>query len=331
MELKKHGRKRSFFRLFLFLALFSLSACQEIGDDVVAKIGEKEIYLEELNQADQFFQSIKQTIQDQRNQLEAGPYFEENSAEETGEDQAQEASEDLEGKRQVLDQLVYEEMIRQDPNLQITDLETRTQTLWEASIDHFGGEEGLLAQLNTYGITEQTYYQSLENQTLVEGHQEAFRAANPISNEKLEKYYDSHEDTRALVSYVEIGVPTSGVAEEIAKELASEESNFSLYEEEYNNDAYENTYVKKYENMGIMDDDLLNEELLLLEVGEVEVYYQEDLYHVVAVQEKTDDFLTLQDHLEDLVFQEEYGEYIQSLSRDLDVQIFYENVKNTSN
>lgn len=323
------SRRKIIFGIFsLLLFNLLLSACSVSDGGLVARVGDKEITAAQLVKEDLFFASLEKKQGEQelfnRDSSEEAESLEEADRQALEEVQAGRI---LERRSRVLDQLVYEEMIRQDRDLTVPDLTLRVDALWARAMERFDGQEGLEAQLRAYEMTVDQFRSSLSGQALQEAHRQAYRDANPISTKDLELYFEKEGARCFLVSYTDIGVPTRSGAEEIKDLVSQDPREVTGLTDQYENDVYENTFVVEREEVGIDDEDLPDQDILSQDPESVETYYGDDeLYHVILIRKKITEFASLRDHIEKLALDDRYETYIQSLSRQLEVQIFEENI-----
>ncbi len=290
--------KRSLRGLLIFGGLFLLAGCGGTSN-VVASLNDRIITREELDKADQLFSAVAQATED--------------------------ATDELTRKKEVLRQLVYEEVIQQDKSLSgyaaTADAQRRFTEIKEA----LGGDKGFQAQLKGFSVTEAELLQSLEKQALAAEHRRRYDELHPADDETLLKFFQKNPRKYSMVTYEDIMVPTRSEAADIRKELSGD-SEFAVLQERYNNDLFDSTSALRVEKTKVGDGVLFTEEILQQELNEPVIHYEEGRYHVVLVLERIDDFATLRDHIKACYLDQQYQSYIKTLCQDAHLRLYYDRI-----
>lgn len=297
-----------------------LAACTQAPEDAVAVVGEKPISTAALLREDAYYEKVL----NQGETYEAAPAvsLDEEAEAEALEEQRIRAQATLDRRREVLDQMVFDESLQQDTKIRPQGVTAKVDELYQEALDRFDGEEGLQAQLKAFGVTEVDYRAELEKEAYHLLHEEAYREYHPLSSEDLQKYYEGNREDMALVSYVDITVPTKSSADTVKATLTDDIGELAAIEEEYQNDIYDSTSVQEFQQIGAGDDRLVSRRILQQDLEAIEVYLVDELYHVIIVKDKVTDYTALVDHVRDRAYKDHYESYIQSLSRQLEVKVF---------
>lgn len=296
-----------------------LTACQRGPEDAVAIVGERPISTVALLQEDAYYEQVLGTSEDAD---EFAMSLDEEAQEEALQRERARSQERLDRRRQVLDQMVFDETIMQDNEIRPQGVTAKVDELYQDALDRFDGDQGLSAQLKAFGVSEADYRKQLEKEAYKLLHEEAYRSHYPLSNEDLSDYYDKNKDSVALVSYIDIAVPTKSSAEMVKETLTNDIGELASIEEDYANDIYDNTSVNHFQQLGAGDDQLVTRRILQQDVDAIQVYLVDELYHVIIVNDKVTEYEDLVEHVKDMAYKDHYQSYIQSLSRQLEVQVY---------
>ncbi|MDY6146828.1 MAG: hypothetical protein SPH80_04755 [Peptoniphilaceae bacterium] len=228
---------------------------------------------------------------------------------------------------ETVQQMVMEEQVRQDPLVHV-DSSERANELWTAALQRFGDEQGLMAQLESLGLTKEEYLQSIRNQAMVEAHKTEFIRQNSPSEEALKDFYRGNKKKCALLTFTKITVPTLSEAKEIRTQLKKDTGVISDYETRFNEDLFEKTSVTHHTDVGWGSPEAIDEDLFGQEAASIDLYYSKEsgLYSIVYMESRKDAFSDVHDQVRSLVEEQRYMDHIRTLAKDLHVHIYEENL-----
>lgn len=310
------------------LASFSLVACEDQGD-ILVKTRNKSLDREDFYREARYFLTVQEAAD-----LEEDPMDAQKDEAEEAEKKADREEEDLdrfkmeEAKKReeavalarnqdqaILQNLAYEELVREDPMTQSLDVNSRAKSLEKAALDRLGGEEGVQGRLNRLGLDRQTWEDSIYKQAMTQVHREAFEASHRPSDAELKSYAKRKGDKAGLVSFIDLTVPSREIAEDLQEELEKGEVILEDLDSRFNHDLFDQTAFAMVKRVGVKDPQVFSPEIFDQAVNTVALYYQDQVYHVVKVLEKKTDFPTIRDHVQDLYLDEAYLKYINKLAK----------------
>lgn len=302
-SLRKADRMKAL-SLFLLLLLM-LSACSG-PENVVAKVNKKPISLEEFEEADQIAKNI----------LPQKSYA----------DPEEKLIHERDRQKEVLQMLAWEAMIREDASSKGLDVDSASQKLWDQTMEEFGDEKSLKIQLDSLGISEIAFKSSLRREALIQVHRKKIAEELAPTEEELKKFYQKHQEKCALISYVQVSLPTHAEAKELAKSWKKDPSIIPDSEAKYNGDLFENTRFDQFSNVGIHDPRLADPEIFKQKKGTVNWYYSNNLYYVISMTERLTAFSDVESQVRSLYEEESYLNYMKKLAGKLHVHLYEKNL-----
>ncbi len=290
--------------LGVLLSLF-LTAC--IGPkDAVATVDKVPISLQEFETADQIAQAVlpKESYSDPDEERKAA----------------------RSRQKEVLQMLVWEAIVREDASNSGLDVEKPYQDLWKKTMDDFGDLKSLEVQLQSLGISEASFKSSLRREAMLDAHRKKIAKDMAPGKEDLEKFYQKNKDKCALISYIQVSLPTHAEAQELAKSWKKDPSTIPDSEAKYNGDLFENTRYDQFSNVGIHDPRLVDPDIFKQEKGEVNWTYSNGLYYVITVTERLSAFSDVESQVRTLYEEENYLNYMKKLAGKYHVHLYENNL-----
>lgn len=293
------SKSRSLRMLLILAFVFFLAGCGGTSN-VVASLNDRIITQEELDKADQLFSAVAKATGDETDELTR--------------------------KKEVLRQMVYEEVIQQDKSLSGYSATAEAQQRFVEIKESLGGDKGFQAQLKGFSVTEADLLQSLEKQAISGEHRRRYDELHPVDDETLLKFFQANPRKYSMVTYEDIMVPTRSEATDIKKGLTGDPAEFAALQERYNNDLFDSTSALRVEQAKAGDGVLFTEEILQQELNEPVIHYEEGRYHVVLVLERTEDFAALRDHVKACYLHQQYQDYIRTLCQDAHLRLYFDRI-----
>ena len=299
----KHAPKA---RVFLLLLMGLLLVSCGAPRDAVAKVGKTPIQVQEFEEADQIARAVlpRETYTDPEDEQKASRAR----------------------QKQVLQMLVWEAMIREDASNKGMDVEKPYQDLWNKTLDEFGDLKSLEVQLRSLGISEVSFKNSLRRQAMVETHRKKIAKVLAPSKEDLEKFYQKNQEKCALISYIQVSLPTRAEAQDLAKSWKKDPSSIPDSEAKYNGDLFENTRYDQFSSVGLNDPRLADPEIFKQEKESVNWYYSNDLYYVIYVNDRRTAFSEVEPQVRTLYEEDAYLKYMKNLAGKLHVHLYEKNL-----
>jgi len=224
-------------------------------------------------------------------------------------------------RERLVDQLALELLIRHDPLFDPTAVQRQADALYADAVKRFGGEKSLTNQLDAYQVSGERFRASLYNQAMTTWHAEQFALTHPISASDRENYYNRHRKEAVLLNFTEIVVPTRTEAKALVKQIAEQPEEIGNLAEKYNNDPFDHTSVTNHERVGLGDDALISDELLDMALSDADYFFADGRYHVIYITHRHDRFEELTAHIDRLLMNRRYKDYLDQLAMDQGLQI----------
>ena len=284
----------------LGLGLLFLSACS--APDVVASLDGKTILtteglIEQAKAMDLCLHEGKATLADQTDQDKNRFY------------------------KDVARQMMTDALIAKDEAL-VTNSDKLFADAWSEAVQRFGGEKGLLAQLQNYHISKEYFSDSLRSVARQKAHRTAFYTAHPVTEDAVKAYFEKHKKESALLTYSQVTVPTRSEAKEIVQKLKNSPKEIAEYESVVNNDLFEQTTFHRYTDIGYDDPDVVDTDIFTQPLGSVAFYYDasREIYAVVYLEGRKDAYKDVKKAVQNKVQEQQYLEYLNALAKKYDLR-----------
>lgn len=295
---------------FMVAILMFTTACNKGPEGVVAKVNDAEISQEEFDR-DYAAQANNAILMSNNADI----------LEETT-DQNPQVTMGQEIRRQVLENLIQMELVKQDAqkkNIKVDENKVTEQI--NAVKEQIGGEEVFNEQLKTVGMTPEFYENYVRNTVLMNDYYEALLKEFEADDKQLEKYYNDHKDEYFTATASHILVADVDEANKIKKEL------------DKGADFAEMAKEKSLDPSGAQGGDLgtfnngemvqpFNDALKVMKKGEISDPVKTDYgYHIIKLTDKkARTFKDLKDELKQTYAQEKVKEYVDKLQKDAKIK-----------
>lgn len=295
---------------FMVAILVFTTACNKGPEGVVAKVNDVEISQDDFDR-DYAAQANNRILMS-------------NNADilEEGIDQNPGITVGQEIRRQVLENLIQMEVVKQDANKRNIKVdENKITEQINAVKEQLGGEEVFNEQLKTVGMTPEFYENYVRNQVLMNEYYQALLKEFEADDKQLEKYYNDHKDEYFTATASHILVADVDEANKIKKEL-DKGADFAEMAKEKSLDpsAAQGGELGTFNNGQMVQP--FNDALKVMKKGEISDPVKTEYgYHIIKlIDKKPRSFKDLKDELKQTYTQEKVKEYVDKLQKDAKIK-----------
>lgn len=223
--------------------------------------------------------------------------------------------------------LIQDVLIRQD--MEKNKVEVSKERYAEdltAEKTKMGGEEAYQKMLKSYRISDDVYKKSLENETRFRVHREWFNTQNTVSQEEIDKYYETNKNSLTKYDIDQIVVLTQDEANKV-KERLDKGEDFATVAKEVSID--QETHEKGGKLGSVLASAMVskygegfNDAVLVLEKGATSGPIQSPIgFHIVRLNDKSETVDQLKTDITDALNQTKYTEYLTKLRNDAKIEL----------
>lgn len=293
----------------LIALVFTISGCKNSEEGLVAKVDGEGITMEEFESE---YEVYKRMYEQQLG---------EDAMSQTGEG-GKTLGEELKGN--IVEKLIIGRLVAKDAknmNIVVTDEEIKEQM--DQYIVLMEGQEKFDEFLESNKLTEEFIKENLKKDILFNKHNEAFLKDAKITDEEIEKYFNSNKEDLVVVKASHILVKSEEDGKKVIDKLNAGEAFASVAATE----SIDNSSAVQGGNLGYFKKGTYVNEFeqaaFALKVGETSKLVKTEVgYHVIKIEDRKDTLETLKDDIILVLKDDKYLEKIQSLRDSAKVKIF---------
>jgi foldase protein PrsA len=296
---------------FMVAILVFTTACSKGPEGVVAKVNDTDITEDEFNR-DYAAQANNAILMSNNPDI---------LDEATADDPKTTMGQEL--RRQVLENLIQMELVRQDAEKKDVKVdESKVTEQIENVKNQFGGEETFNEQLKAVGMTPEFYENYVRNSLLMNKYYEELVKEFEPTDEDLQKYFKDHKDEYFNATASHILVSDVNEANKIKKEL-DKGADFAEMAKEKSTDQ---STAPKGGDLGSFNNGSMvqpfNDAIKSMDKGDISDPVKTDFgYHIIKLTDKkAREFDDVKDELKQTYTQEKVKEYVDKLQKDAKIK-----------
>ncbi|MDY0235864.1 MAG: peptidylprolyl isomerase [Gudongella sp.] len=303
--------KNKAFLVVIAFSIFLLSACSTNIEGVAIQVNKEIITVEEYEREFEVYKNLYER-----------QYGEDALSQEgiNGETIAEEL------KDNIISKLITEALIEKesrDKNFQIN--EEQLQKSIDEYKESIGGEEKYLEFLANNSISEEYFRENMRETLLLEEHKENIMKDFDIKEDEAIKYFNENKEGIVEIRASHILFSNEQDAKRVLEQLQNGED----FEELAKLESLDSVSAINGGDLGYFSRGSripeFEERAFLLDIGEIsEVLKTEVGYHIILVKDKKEDYKELKDKTINLIKEEKYLEYLDSLRDNAKITIYIE-------
>jgi parvulin-like peptidyl-prolyl isomerase len=288
------------FLMMIMIASMVFSGCSTQQEGVVAEVDGHQISQEEFDKDFQVYKDLYER------QLGEGALDQEGMDGKTMGESLEES---------ILDKLIMERLIQDDnekKGIEVT--EEDLQEYIDQYKESIGGEESYQQFLQSNNLSDEYFVDNMMKELRGRKHKDDFLSGVSVSDEEAREYFEENKDDLVEInaSHILLGSEEEALdvlekldAGEDFAELATTESMDSISAVNGGNLGYfgKGQMIPEFEEVAFQLEEGETSDIVKTEVG----------YHVIKIQDKRESFDDLEDKVMELIKEEAYFDYVQSL------------------
>lgn len=288
------------FLMMIMIASMVFSGCSTQQEGVVAEVDGHQISQEEFDKDFQVYKDLYER------QLGEGALDQEGMDGKTMGESLEES---------ILDKLIMERLIQDDnekKGIEVT--EEDLQEYIDEYKESIGGEESYQQFLQSNNLSDEYFVDNMMKELRGRKHKDDFLSGVSVSDEEAREYFEENKDDLVEInaSHILLGSEEEALdvlekldAGEDFAELATTESMDSISAVNGGNLGYfgKGQMIPEFEEVAFQLEEGETSDIVKTEVG----------YHVIKIQDKRESFDDLEDKVMELIKEEAYFDYVQSL------------------
>lgn len=295
--------------IIAMMAVLVLSGCSTEQEGIVAEVDGHQITQEEFDKDFQVYKDLYER------QLGEGALDQEGIDGKTMGESLEES---------ILEKLIMERLIQDDneeKGIQVT--EEDLQEYIEEYKESIGGEESYQQFLQSNNLSDEYFVDNMMKELRGRKHKEDFLEGITVSQERAREYYEENRDDLVEINASHILLGSEAEALDVEQRLDAGEDFAQLATSE----SLDSVSAVNGGNLGYFGKGQMipefEEVAFQLEEGEIsDVVRTEVGYHIIKLQDKRESFDDLEDKVTEIIREQEYFEYVQSLREEATIDTY---------